>query len=346
MTILVTGGAGFIGSNFISNWFTKKNEKVINLDLLTYAGNLSNLDQHSNNKEYIFFKGDINDKVLVSNILKEYEPRALINFAAESHVDRSIDNPQNFVKTNILGTFNLLESSLNFFNCLNPEKKEEFRFLHISTDEVFGSLNSKEKPFKEESKYAPNSPYSASKASSDHLVRSFYKTYKLPAIITYCTNNYGPYQLAEKFIPLIINNAIKLKEITIYGDGENIRDWIYVKDNCNALMQILEKGKIGQTYCIGSKNEKTNNEVVLLICEILDKIKPIKSFQKIKSYKDLITYVPDRKGHDRRYAINSQKLRDNLNWYPESSFITGINKTINWYLLHQEWVNKVENFKK
>ena len=341
MTIFITGGAGFIGTNFISNWFKQGNEKIINIDLLTYAGNSSNLKEYSKNPDYIFIKGDINDKDLVSNILKEYKPRAILNFAAESHVDKSIENPTNFIKTNILGTFNLLECSIDYFNSLNQAKRDEFRFLHVSTDEVFGSLNLNQDPFDEESNYAPNSPYSASKASSDHLVRSYNKTYNLPTIITHCSNNYGPYQLPEKFIPLVINNALKLISIPIYGDGENIRDWIYVEDHCEALMQILDKGDVGESYGIGSSNEKTNNEIVLIICKILDNIKPIISGTKIKHYKDLIEYVPDRKGHDRRYSINSKKLKNKLNWYPKNNFSSGINKTINWYLSNRDWLNKI-----
>ena len=342
MTIFITGGAGFIGTNFIFNWFKKGNEKIINIDLLTYAGNSSNLKEYSKNPDYIFIKGDINDKDLVSNILKEYKPRAILNFAAESHVDKSIENPINFIKTNILGTFNLLECSIDYFKSLNQVKRNKFRFLHVSTDEVFGSLNLNQDPFDEESNYAPNSPYSASKASSDHLVRSYNKTYNLPTIITHCSNNYGPYQLPEKFIPLVINNALKLIDIPIYGDGENIRDWIYVEDHCEALMKILDKGEVGESYGIGSSNEKTNNEIVLIICKILDDIKPIISGKKIKNYKDLIKYVPDRKGHDKRYSINSKKLKHKLNWYPKNNFNNGINKTINWYLSNQEWLDKIK----
>ena len=345
MTIFITGGAGFIGSNFILNWFKRGKEKIINLDLLTYAGNTSNLEEHSNNPNYIFVKGNINNKELVSDIFKKYEPRAILNFAAESHVDKSIENPTNFIKTNILGTFNLLECSLHYLRFLNEEKRNKFRFLHVSTDEVFGSLNLNQKPFDEESNYALNSPYSASKASSDHLVRSYNKTYNLPTIITHCSNNYGPYQLPEKFIPLVLNNALKLIDIPIYGDGENIRDWIYVEDHCNALMKILDNGEVGESYVIGSCNEKTNNEVVLLICQILDRKKPIISDDKIIHYKDLIKYVPDRKGHDKRYSINSQKLKDSLNWYPENNFISGIGKTINWYFSNEEWLKKVKLFK-
>ena len=309
MTILITGGAGFIGSNFVLDWFKKKNEKVINLDLLTYAGNLSNLKDLKNNPDHIFIKGDIKNKELVSDIFDKHKPRALINFAAESHVDRSIKNPNDFIQTNIIGTFNLLECALKYYNLQCIKQKNNFIFLHVSTDEVFGELNFKDNPFNEKSKYAPNSPYSASKASSDHLVRSFNKTYKLPVLITHCSNNYGPYQSTDKFIPMIINRAINFKDIPIYGDGLNIRDWLYVEDHCSALIEILDRGRPGQTYIIGAENEKNNNETVEIICGILDEIKPIPKIEKIKNYNELIVYVNDRPGHDRRYAVNPSKIK-------------------------------------
>ena len=341
MTIFITGGAGFIGANFIHEWFNKNDEKVINLDLLTYSANLSNLKIFENDSRYIFIKGDINDRVIVSDIFNKYRPRLLINFAAESHVDRSIKNPSIFVETNILGTFNLLECALNFYNRKEKDGKNDFIFLHISTDEVFGELNLNDPPFDEDSKYLPNSPYSASKASSDHLVRSFNITYNLPTIITNCSNNFGPYQSVDKFIPLVINRAIQQKNIPIYGEGLNIRDWLYVSDHCSALNKIISKGKIGQTYNIGAQNERNNNEVVSIICDILDELIPISGTEK-KSYKELIKYTKDRPGHDKRYAINSNKLKKEINWEPEIDFVIGIRETIKWYLNHQKWVKESE----
>ena len=342
MTILITGGAGFIGSNFVLDWFKKKNEKVINLDLLTYAGNLSNLEDLKNNPDHIFIKGDIKNKELVSDIFDKHKPRALINFAAESHVDRSIKNPNDFIQTNIIGTFNLLECALKYYNLQCIKQKNNFIFLHVSTDEVFGELNFKDNPFNEKSKYAPNSPYSASKASSDHLVRSFNKTYKLPVLITHCSNNYGPYQSTDKFIPMIINRAINFKDIPIYGDGLNIRDWLYVEDHCSALIEILDRGRPGQTYIIGAENEKNNNETVEIICGILDEIKPIPKIEKIKNYNELIVYVNDRPGHDRRYAVNPSKIKNELNWIPKETFFTGLKKTVTWYLSNQNWVKNID----
>ena len=342
MTILITGGAGFIGSNFVLDWFKKKNEKVINLDLLTYAGNLSNLKDLKNNPDHIFIKGDIKNKELVSDIFAKHKPRALINFAAESHVDRSIKNPNDFIQTNIIGTFNLLECALKYYNLQCIKQKNNFIFLHVSTDEVFGELNSKDNPFNEKSKYAPNSPYSASKASSDHLVRSFNKTYKLPVLITHCSNNYGPYQSTDKFIPMIINRAINFKDIPIYGDGLNIRDWLYVEDHCSALIEILDRGRPGQTYIIGAENEKNNNETVEIICGILDEIKPIPKIEKIKNYNELIVYVNDMPGHDRRYAVNPSKIKNELNWIPKETFFTGLKKTVTWYLSNQNWVKNID----
>ena len=342
MSILITGGAGFIGSNFVHYWLENNNEEIINLDLLTYAGNLSNLDLFKKDSRHIFIKGNIADKEIVSNIFNKYNPRALINFAAESHVDRSIESPEDFINTNIYGTFNLLNCTKEFLKKNNQYKNKDFRFLHVSTDEVFGSLKETELPFTEENNYLPNSPYSASKASSDHLVRSFNKTYDIPSIITHCSNNYGPYQFPEKLIPLVINNALKHAALPLYGDGLNIRDWLYVKDHCSALMTILSNGRIGETYNIGGNNEKTNKEIIYLICDILDELKPIKDKSSISSYKNLIKYIKDRPGHDRRYAINSDKLINELNWKPNETLLTGIRKTIDWYLSNQQWINNIE----
>ena len=342
MTIFITGGAGFIGSNFIHHWFSKTNEEVVNLDLLTYSSSLDNLINFNKDPRYSFIKGDINDEKLVSNIFVKYKPRLVINFAAESHVDRSIENPNNFIDTNIIGTFNLLKCALNYFKKEHLINKNDFLFLHISTDEVFGELNFEDPPFDEDCKYAPNSPYSASKASSDHLVRSFNVTYNLPTIITNCSNNYGPYQSTDKFIPLVINKALKLDEIPIYGDGMNIRDWLYVSDHCSALTEIISKGEKGQTYNIGAENEKNNNEVVFSVCNMLDKLYPISAKEKIKSYKELIKYVSDRPGHDLRYAINPKKLRKEIKWAPDITFSKGLKKTIEWYLNNQDWVKNIE----
>lgn len=341
MTIFITGGAGFIGSNFVHNWIDNSNEKIINLDLLTYAGNLSNLKKFEKDSRHIFVQGNILDKSLVKEILEKYNPRALINFAAESHVDRSINSPDEFIKTNIVGTYNLLECSLDYCSKLSSLEKKDFRFFQISTDEVFGSLKNNEPSFTEENLLAPNSPYSASKASSDHLVRSFNKTYNLPTIITHCSNNYGPYQYPEKFIPLVLNNALKRKKIPIYGDGLNIRDWLFVKDHCLAIMEILDKGETGEIYNIGGDDERTNNEVVYIICEILDQLKPLNSSSEMKKYSELITYVKDRPGHDRRYSINCEKLKLNLNWSPKFDFKTGIVETINWYIDNQQWIENI-----
>ena len=340
MTILITGGAGFIGSNFVLDWYKEKNERLINLDLLTYASNILNLEKVKNNPNHIFVEGDINDKELITNLLEKYKPRAIINFAAESHVDRSIINPNEFIRTNIIGTFNLLKCAVKYLENKNIRKKRDFIFLHISTDEVFGELNFEDEPFNEESRYAPNSPYSASKASSDHLVRSFNRTYKLPTIITNCSNNYGPYQSTEKFIPLIINRAINLKDIPIYGDGLNIRDWLFVEDHCSALRLIIENGQIGETYNIGGDNEKTNIEVAHIICNLLDKLKPLENDNKVQKYQELITFIKDRPGHDRRYAINTKKLKKELNWYTKESFYSGIDKTVKWYLENHDWIKK------
>ena len=332
--ILVTGGSGFIGSNFIMQQIAVKN-MILNLDKLTYAGNHENLKSIQNNNNYQFFHGDICDKNTLNRIISEFKPDALINFAAESHVDRSIDNPINFVETNVLGTAVLLEQALNYWK----EKNNNFRLIHISTDEVYGSVD-EIGSFTEHSRYNPSSPYSASKASSDHLVRAWHKTYDLPIIITNCSNNYGPYQFPEKLIPLIISNCLDEKPLPLYGDGSNIRDWLYVKDHCNALSTILNKGKIGETYNIGGDNEIKNLDIVKTICKILDKLRPR---EKNISYSKLITFVSDRPGHDHRYSIDSTKIRAELGWFPKENFDTGIEKTINWYLKNEKWWRNIQN---
>ena len=330
-TILVTGGAGFIGSNFVLEWVTQSRDRIINLDLLTYAGNINNLSPIKNNLNHVFIQGNISDEILLSDLLKHYKPWAIINFAAESHVDRSISNPSTFIQTNIIGTYNLLESTRKYFDNLTTEERKTFRFLHVSTDEVYGSIKNSDPAFTEESNYEPNSPYSASKASSDHLVRAWFHTYGLPTIITNCSNNYGPYQFPEKLIPLIITNALNGKNLPIYGDGQNIRDWLFVIDHCSAIMNVLEKGTPGECYNIGGNNEKTNIEVVNIICSLLDDLAP-QHPNVLSSYSKLINFVKDRQGHDRRYAINSSKIQRELGWQPKETFETGITKTVKWYL--------------
>ncbi|MGQ9744771.1 MAG: dTDP-glucose 4,6-dehydratase [Dissulfurimicrobium sp.] len=337
--IFVTGGAGFIGSNFILNWLAEDDEPVVNLDKLTYAGNLENLAVLKDDPRHIFIRGDIGNRGLVSDLLARYRPRAIINFAAESHVDRSIHAPEAFIKTNINGTFNLLSEALAYWRRLKDSEKAEFRFLHISTDEVYGSLGLDDPPFTESSPYAPNSPYSASKAASDHLVRAFHHTYGLPTLITNCSNNYGPYQFPEKLIPLMILNAVKWKPLPVYGDGLNRRDWLYVGDHCDAIKIVLQKGLVGETYNIGGGSEKTNLEVVHTICAILDDLRPD---PKGKRRLSLINFVKDRPGHDRRYAIDAGKLRNETGWQPKENFEEGIKKTIIWYLDHMDWVKNIE----
>lgn len=343
MTILVAGGAGFIGSNFIIDWFKKTDEQVINLDLLTYAGNLSNLVEQKNSSNHVFIQGDIGDSQLVNKLLTEHTPRAIINFAAESHVDRSIHGPEAFIQTNIVGTFRLLDSTLKYWsNLTNQEEKQRFRFLHVSTDEVYGTLSPEAPAFSESNSYEPNSPYSASKASSDHLVRAYHHTYGLPTLTTNCSNNYGPYQFPEKLIPLIIHNALAGKPLPIYGDGLQIRDWLYVSDHCSAICRVLEDGKAGEVYNIGGLNEKTNIEIVHTLCDILDELRPLESVDgKASSYRDLISYVKDRPGHDRRYAIDAKKIEQELGWLPSETFETGIRKTVGWYLDNQDWVEQI-----
>jgi dTDP-glucose 4,6-dehydratase len=336
--ILITGGAGFIGSNFILNWLKSHDEGVINLDLLTYAGNLENLKSVENDPRYTFVKGDIGDADLVRDLLNRYKPRAILNFAAESHVDRSIHGPRAFIQTNIVGTFELLEQAKVYYNALSGSEKNQFRFLHVSTDEVYGTLKPTDPPFSETTPYAPNSPYSASKASSDFLVRSYYHTYGLPVLTTNCSNNYGPYQFPEKLIPLMIYNALNLKPLPIYGDGLQIRDWLYVEDHARAIERVLESGVVGETYNIGGNSEKSNIEIVDFICKTLDQIRPCKDG---KSYLELKRHVSDRPGHDRRYAINATKITSQLGWKPQETFETGMIKTINWYLDNLDWVLNV-----
>ncbi len=335
MKILVAGGAGFIGSNFILNYIDK--HIILNYDKLTYAGNINNLNSIKNHKNYSFIKGDIKDQNLVTKTIYDFKPDAIINFAAESHVDRSIDGPQDFINTNIVGTFVLLKSAFSYFNNLNKDKIKNFKFLHISTDEVYGSLGLMGK-FKETTPYNPTSPYSASKASSDHLVKAWHHTFGLPILITNCSNNYGPYQFPEKLIPLMITNCLEHKKLPIYGKGDNVRDWIFVDDHCKAVYKVLKYGKLGETYNIGGNQEMSNIDIVNNICLILDKLNPS---DKLDSYRSLITFVKDRPGHDFRYAIDSSKIESTLNFYPKENLKTGLKKTINWYLSNLDWINKI-----
>lgn len=338
-TLLVTGGAGFIGGNFVLGQLQREDTRIINLDALTYAGNLDTLAAVSQNPAHIFIHADIRNQALVSRLLDEYQPDALINFAAESHVDRSIDGPAAFIDSNVLGTLSLLEASKAWWQELDAEKQRDFRFLHISTDEVYGSLGA-EGAFSETTPYAPNSPYAASKAASDHLVRAFHHTYGLPTLTSNCSNNYGPYQFPEKLIPLIILNALAAKDLPIYGDGLQVRDWLYVGDHCVALETILEQGVPGETYNVGGNAEKTNLEVVHTLCEILDELQPASNGQ---ARTQLIKFVTDRPGHDRRYAIDASKLETNLGWSAETSFETGMRQTVEWYLANQKWISRVQD---
>ena len=345
MTILVTGGAGFIGSNFVHHWLGQSDETLVNLDALTYAGNMGNLARWAGDARHVFVKGDIGDRALVDGLLQTHQPRAVINFAAESHVDRSIHGPADFIQTNVVGTFHLLEAVRAYWmglaagaSAANPASHDNFRFLHVSTDEVYGSLAPTEAPFVETRAFEPNSPYSASKAASDHLVRAWHHTYGLPVLTTNCSNNYGPYHFPEKLIPLVIHNALAGKPLPIYGDGQQIRDWLYVQDHCSAIARVLQAGAPGQTYNIGGWNEKPNLDVVHTICQLLDQMRPRSDGV---SYADQITFVTDRPGHDRRYAIDARKIERELGWRPAESFESGIRKTIAWYLDNAEWVSQV-----
>ncbi|QWD64304.1 dTDP-glucose 4,6-dehydratase [Polynucleobacter sp. MWH-UH2A] len=337
--ILVTGGAGFIGANFVLDWLSSPSaEDVVNLDKLTYAGNIANLQSLQKDSRHVFVHGDVGDRALVAKLLAEYHPRAIVNFAAESHVDRSIHGSSEFIQTNIVGTFNLLECAREYWGSLEVGQKEQFRFHHVSTDEVYGSLSSSDPAFKEINPYKPNSPYSASKAASDHLVRAWFHTYGFPVITTNCSNNYGSYHFPEKLIPLVILNALNNKPLPIYGDGQQIRDWLYVGDHCAAIREVLANGRLGETYNIGGWNEKANIDVVKTICNILDELKP--RVDK-KSFAEQITFVKDRPGHDRRYAIDASKIEKELGWRPAETFDTGIRKTVQWYLNNSEWVEGV-----
>ena len=338
--ILVTGGAGFIGANFILDWLSASDEPVLNLDKLTYAGNLENLAALLGDPRYAFVQGDIGDQALVDRLLAQHRPRAIVNFAAESHVDRSIHGPGEFIQTNIVGTFSLLESVRAYYATLDDAGRAAFRFLHVSTDEVYGSLEKDAPAFAETNRYEPNSPYSASKAASDHLVRAYHHTYGLPVVTTNCSNNYGPWQFPEKLIPLMIANALAGKPLPIYGDGQQIRDWLYVSDHCVAIRRVLEAGRLGETYNIGGWNEKPNLDIVHAICDLLGELRPRADG---KSYREQITYVTDRPGHDRRYAIDATKIERELGWRPAETFETGIRKTIQWYLDHAQWVANVQS---
>lgn len=338
MTLLVTGSAGFIGANFVLDWLSLSNETVVSVDKLTYAGNLANLHALDGDSRHLFVKGDIADKHLIMRLLNEHQPRAIINFAAESHVDRSIEGPEEFVQTNVVGTFRLLEAAREYHQSLPEAQAAKFRLLHVSTDEVYGSLAPSDPAFHEERKYEPNSPYSASKAASDHFVRAYQHTYGLPVLTTNCSNNYGPYHFPEKLIPLVIHSALSGKPLPVYGDGQQIRDWLYVKDHCAAIRRVLEAGTPGETYNIGGCNEKTNLEVVHVLCDMLDQECPRTD---ARSYREQITFVKDRSGHDRRYAIDASKIQRELGWAPSETFESGIRKTVRWYLDNQGWVTNV-----
>lgn len=348
MSLLVTGGAGFIGSNFVLDWLAQSDEPLINLDKLTYAGNLENLRSLNGDRRHIFVQGDIGDSALVANLLAQHQPRAIINFAAESHVDRSIHGPGEFIQTNIVGTFQLLEAVRGYWQNLPSSNARvgegasqvDFRFLHVSTDEVYGSLAKNEPAFTETHRYEPNSPYSASKAASDHLVRAYHHTYGLPVLTTNCSNNYGPYHFPEKLIPLMIVNALAGKPLPVYGDGQQIRDWLYVKDHCSAIRRVLDAGRVGEVYNIGGWNEKPNLDIVHTVCALLDELRPRADG---KSYREQISFVADRPGHDRRYAIDASKIERALGWKPAETFETGIRKTVLWYLENQSWVANVQS---
>lgn len=342
MKILVTGGAGFIGSAVVRHIISNTNDAIINVDKLTYAGNLESLNSVCENNRYTFIQADICDAKLITDIFKQHQPDAIMHLAAESHVDRSIDGPSEFIQTNIIGTYTLLEAARQYWNQLPTDKKAAFRFHHISTDEVYGDLESTTDLFTETTPYAPSSPYSASKASSDHLVRAWQRTYGLPTIVTNCSNNYGPFHYPEKLIPLIILNALEGKALPVYGNGQQIRDWLYVEDHARALYKVVTEGKIGETYNIGGHNEKANIDVVKTICSILEELVPNKP-NNIENYSDLITYVTDRPGHDLRYAIDATKIKNELNWVPDETFETGLRKTVEWYLSNSEWVEHIKS---
>ena len=338
--ILVTGAAGFIGANFVLDWLAQIDEPVVNLDKLTYAGNLQSLESLQGDARHVFVHGDIGDRALVDALLAEHRPRAIVNFAAESHVDRSIHGPEDFIQTNVVGTFHLLEAVRAYWGGLEGAAKADFRFLHVSTDEVYGTLGAGDAPFTETTAYEPNSPYSASKAASDHLVRAYHHTYGLPVLTTNCSNNYGPYHFPEKLIPLMIVNALAGKPLPVYGDGMQIRDWLYVKDHCSAIRRVLEAGRVGEVYNVGGWNEKPNIEIVQTVCALLDELRPRTDGQP---YASQISYVTDRPGHDRRYAIDARKLEAELGWKPAETFESGIRKTVQWYLDHPDWVAHVQS---
>jgi dTDP-glucose 4,6-dehydratase len=339
--ILVTGGAGFIGSNFVLQWCAEESEPLVNLDKLTYAGNLANLASLKGNGRHVFVRADIGDRKTIAGLLRQHKPGAIVNFAAESHVDRSILGPAEFVQTNVMGTFLLLEEARAYWSDLKEPEKSLFRFLHVSTDEVYGALRASDPAFAETNPYAPNSPYAASKAASDHLVRAYRHTYGLPTLTTNCSNNYGPYQFPEKLIPLMIVNAVNDKPLPVYGDGRQVRDWLYVEDHCHAVREVLKRGRVGETYNIGGNAEKTNLEVVNTICAILDDLRPPRKSghrSPVTSHASLISHVKDRPGHDRRYAMDARKIRDELGWQPRERFESGLRKTVEWYLDNMEWV--------
>ena len=338
--ILVTGGAGFIGSNFVLDWLAGSDEPVVNLDKLTYAGNLHNLQSLQGDERHLFVQGDIGDRVLLDRLLAEHQPRAIVHFAAESHVDRSIHGPEDFIQTNVVGSLRLLEAARAYWNGLQGEAKSAFRFLHVSTDEVFGSLSAEDPAFCETTPYSPNSPYSASKAGSDHLARAYFHTYGVPVMTTNCSNNYGPYQFPEKLLPLMIRKTLRGESLPVYGDGMQIRDWLYVKDHCSAIRRVLQGGQLGKTYNVGGWNEMPNIEIVKRVCSLLDELRPRADG---KSYAEQISFVKDRPGHDRRYAIDARKLERELGWKPAETFDTGIRKTVQWYLDNQEWVQQVQS---
>lgn len=338
MSVLVTGGAGFIGSNFVLDWLRQHDEMIVNLDKLTYAGNLESLAPLQGDARHQFVRGDIGDSALMARLLAQHMPRAIINFAAESHVDRSIHGPEEFIQTNIVGTFRLLEAVRQYWGGLSTEDRGLFRFLHVSTDEVYGSLDRDEPAFTEDRRYEPNSPYSASKAASDHLVRAYHHTYGVPVLTTNCSNNYGPFQFPEKLIPLVIHNALAGKPLPVYGDGQQVRDWLFVEDHCSAIRRVLEVGRLGETYNIGGASERVNLEVVHTLCRTLDELKPRSDG---KSYQEQIAFVKDRPGHDRRYAIDATKIDRELGWKPEETFETGMRRTVRWYLDNQPWVQNV-----